>query len=90
MAKKGLNAKRRVYGAQRSAPGAPPYKQTGLLRASVTHELSEGYLAVTARVGTNLPYGKYLELGTRKMAARPWLRRALLESMPELRRVLGG
>jgi phage gpG-like protein len=26
-----------------------------------------------ARVGTNLFYGPYLEFGTSKMAARPWL-----------------
>lgn len=30
----------------------------------------------TAVVGTNVEYGRYLELGTQKMAARPWLRPA--------------
>lgn len=69
---------RRVYGANPSAPGEPPHKQTGRLRASVAHEVDAGSLR--ARVGTNVTYGKFLELGTSKMAARPWLRRALNES----------
>ena len=32
---------------------------------------------IVARVGMNLRYGRLLELGTRKMSARPWLRRSL-------------
>lgn len=65
--------KRRVYGANPSRPGDPPNKQTGRLRGSITWEL----VGQVARVGTNLLYGKHLELGTTRMAARPWLRRAL-------------
>lgn len=65
----------RVYGANPSRPGDPPHKQTGRLRASIAWEL----VGAVARVGTNLPYGRWLEHGTRKMAARPWLRRALSE-----------
>ena len=38
-----------------------------------------------ARIGTNLKYGLYLELGTRRMAARPYLRRALDETRDEIR-----
>jgi len=73
----------RVKGKQtgpvvRSQPGEPPRKQTGRLRASVTHEVDAATL--TARVGTNVEYGKHLELGTKRgLAPRPWLRRALLE-----------
>jgi HK97 gp10 family phage protein len=69
---------KRVYGAVRSEPGEPPRKQTGRLRASVTYEVDESSLS--ARVGTNVTYGKYLELGTKKgIKPRPWLRRALAE-----------
>lgn len=79
----------RVYGAVRSKPGEPPRKQTGRLRAAVTYEVDAATL--TARVGTNLPYGKHLELGTRKgLAPRPWLRRALAECRARIMSLLTG
>lgn len=34
--------------------------------------------------------GQAIELGTRKMAARPWLRRALNEMLGQIRRILAG
>ena len=64
------------YGANPSEPGEPPHKQTGTLQRSITWEWA-GPLSV--RVGTNLKYGRWLELGTKLIAARPWLRRALAE-----------
>jgi HK97 gp10 family phage protein len=76
--------KKRVYGAFPSKPGEPPRKQTGRLRSSVTHEIGRGI----ARVGTNVLYGRFLELGTRKMAPRPWLRRALDEAREQVRTIL--
>lgn len=54
-----------------SEPGQPPHKDTGRLRASISREVDRA--EPSARVGTNLPYGKWLELGTRKMAARSFL-----------------
>ncbi len=72
-----------VYGAARSKPGEPPRKQTGRLRAAVASEIDESTL--TARVGTNVKYGKYLELGTKRgILPRPWLRRALFESQAQI------
>lgn len=57
-------------------PGEPPRKQTGRLRASVTYELDARDLA--GRVGTNVDYGRHLELGTRRgLLPRPWLRPAV-------------
>lgn len=79
----------RIYGAVRSAPGEPPRKQTGRLRASVTYEVDPQALA--ARVGTNVKYGKYLELGTKRgIAPRPWLRRALAETQARVNQLLEG
>ena len=79
----------RVYGAARSKPGEPPRKQTGRLRASVTYEIDERTL--TARVGTNVKYGRYLELGTKRgIAPRPWLRRALAECRAKIDSLLSG
>jgi HK97 gp10 family phage protein len=76
--------KAKVYGAVRSQPGEPPRKQTGQLRRSIATEV----LGLIGRVGTNLKYGKHLELGTRHMAARPWLRRALAESRAKITAIL--
>jgi hypothetical protein len=68
---------------EHSKPGEPPRKQTGRLRGSVTHEVDKK--ASEGRVGTNVAYGKYLELGTKRgILPRPWLRRALLESSNEI------
>ncbi len=72
---------KRIYGAFPSRPGEPPRKQTGRLRASVAWELAVTAAGkATARVGTNVLYGKFLELGTSRMLPRPWLRRALAET----------
>jgi hypothetical protein len=73
--------------AVHSAPGEPPYKQTGRLRASVTYEVDESTLE--ARAGTNVEYGRYLELGTKRgIAPRPWLRRALAEMQDRVNALL--
>jgi len=72
---------------ERSKPGEPPRKQTGRLRGSVTHEIDEE--TMTARVGTNVDYGKHLELGTKKgILPRPWLRRALAEEQVKVNEFL--
>lgn len=68
-----------IYGGQRagkkqklkkfrrpSPPGHPPAVQTGRLTSSIKQEFSRRRL--TARIGTNIKYGKYLELGV----ARPY------------------
>jgi hypothetical protein len=76
--RKGQFKGQRIYGANPSKPGEPPHKQTNRVRASVTYEVDPHEL--TARVGTNVAYGRHLELGTRRgLAPRPWLRRALAE-----------
>ena len=60
-----------------SAPGEPPRIDTGELVDSIKAELRQDRNGVTVRVGTNVAHGLHLELGTSKMAARPWLRPAL-------------
>lgn len=68
-------------GAVPSAPGEPPHLRTGTLRRSIDHEtLRLGNREFVGRVGPTgaaAKYGTYLELGTRKMAPRPYLRPAL-------------
>lgn len=79
------------FGKSPSAPGDPPGVDTGRLRASITTSWTGGPAnggdgvsppsddgQFTVVVGTAVPYAVYLEYGTRKMAARPYFRPALL------------
>jgi HK97 gp10 family phage protein len=53
---------------------------TNRLRDSIEYEVNKD----TLRVGTNVEYAPFVELGTSKMAARPFLRPALLENKQAL------
>jgi len=66
---------------QASAPGQYPADDTGLLAANIN--ITTTNLGLTARVGTPLMYGRYLEYGTSKMHARPWLRPSLQRTRTE-------
>jgi len=46
---------------------------TGRLRASYTHEVTAEEGFIVGRVGSDVRYSRYVELGTYKMAARPHL-----------------
>ena len=73
----------RAGSGRAAAPGQPPHRQGGRLVASVTARTTAGGLAAT--VGTDLDYGMHLELGTRRMAARPWLHPTFLALQSRLR-----
>jgi len=60
-----------------SSPGEPPAVDTGRLRASITHRVEREGKHFNGLVGTNVEYAKYLELGTSKIAPRPFLRPTL-------------
>jgi hypothetical protein len=79
----GKPGSKRRYGSNPSKPGEPPHKQYGVLREHVATEV----IRMRGRVGTNKEYGRYLELGTRKMAPRPWLKRSLDETKADIRRL---
>lgn len=53
---------------------------TGHLRRSITKEVD----GKEARIGTNIHYAPYVELGTVKMKAQPYLRPALDENKNKL------
>ena len=72
-------------GLDPSQPGEPPKIVSAHLRLNVKKQ----HIGAEARVGTNVPYGKWLELGTRTMAARPWLSAAVYQSAGELHRRFG-
>lgn len=59
---------------------------TGNLVGSITHAVAAGEKAVY--IGTNVEYAPYVELGTSKMAAQPYLRPAANEHGGEYRQVL--
>ena len=68
----------RPTGGRSSAPGEPPKWDTGRLAGSIFAEVRDkGRDRVEAVVGTDLDYGKFLELGTKKLSPRPWLFPAL-------------
>jgi len=60
-----------------SNPGEPPRIDTKKLHDSIKTETQQNGDGVETRVGTNVDYGLYLELGTKKILPRPWLRPAL-------------
>lgn len=51
---------------------------TGRLRASIQHVMGEDDRGPYADVGTNVQYGPYVEYGTSRQAAQPFMRPALL------------
>jgi hypothetical protein len=55
-----------------SAPGDYPATDTGRLVSSVRMILPTAS-SVAGEVGTSVKYGAWLEFGTSRMAARPWL-----------------
>jgi len=65
------SGKQYYRGLDPSKPGEYPRKLSGQLLKSIAHSVDRSNLVLT--VGTGIKYGKFLELGTKKMAARPWL-----------------
>jgi len=79
---------------QASAPGEYPASDTGRLASSVQMDQQT---RMRIYVGTRVKYGRHLEYGTSRMAARPWLlpsfkvaikatKRSLRDSARQLRR----
>lgn len=56
---------------------------TGRLRNSISHAV-DGKAAV---IGTNVEYAPYVELGTSRMSAQPYLRPAVLEHIDEYKQI---
>lgn len=56
-----------------SKPGEPPRKRTGWLQRHVLEQYDQNKLEAIVGLATAAIYGLFLELGTRRMRARPWL-----------------
>lgn len=67
---------RRALQVDRAAKQNCPV-DTGRLRSSITNELGQDSQGLVATIGTNVEYAPYVELGTSRMAAQPFLLPAL-------------
>ena len=75
-----------------SAPGEPPAVRTGNLRNSLMSSVEtedNGFLSLTVKTKTDVHYAGYLEHGTSKMAARPYVDKIKKEALPELKTIYG-
>lgn len=66
------------------APKSPTYTRTGRLKGSITHMHDDKY----AYVGTNLEYAPYVELGTHKMAPRPFLKNSIINYIDKYKKII--
>ena len=69
--KTGKLYKKKSVTHQASAPGQSPAVDSGELISRIIFDVRDMELEVGAEAGA--PYAEFLELGTKKMKARPWL-----------------
>lgn len=60
-----------------SVPGSGPAVRTGRLRSSISWRVDTDGFGAYADIGSAVEYARYVELGTDRMAPRPFLRPAL-------------
>lgn len=79
-----------------SAPGETPAVDYGDLRNAIEHDVRSTHNSVIGRIGTNvrqrtfiMGYERTLEFGTRRIKARPFMRRTAYEELRTLRAVIG-
>lgn len=81
LVKRGIRVQNRAKEIARtpppSQPGQPPSVRTGRLRGSITFRVGIDALSPFVDVGSSVVYAAYVELGTSRMKARPYLRPAL-------------
>lgn len=73
-----------------SRPGEPPRLRTGIFRASIRAEMVEGSRGLAYKVGSDLQQAASLELGSRNMKPRPYLRSTLAQEGSEMKAVFMG
>ena len=73
-----LIGKSGMLGRYRSKPGDPPLRQRSILIGSL-RSWKKAVCSYGIGTAKEAYYARYLEFGTRHMAARPFLRRALYE-----------
>ena len=73
MERVGLIVERQAKINVTKSPPEHPQVQTGRLRSSIIHQINKVGNEIIAEIGTNVLYGKYLELGTVNHSPYPWL-----------------
>lgn len=82
-----VNGKSRTVYTTPSKPGEPPHKRTGFLQKSTVFDLDQKNQSARVGILKNAKYGAFLELGTKRMKARPFLLATLNAILPALRRI---
>lgn len=75
---------------QASSPGEPPAIATSDLFKSISTSVEKELGGVVGKVGTDQIQGKMMELGTRHVAPRPWLRISFEKVERKVMTILGG
>jgi hypothetical protein len=68
---------KRGYRHRASIPGVPPAPDTETLRNSISYSVTQGGGYRRLVIESSAPYSKYMEIGTYKVAARPFIRPAV-------------
>jgi hypothetical protein len=82
---KGRDGKQRTIYPSPSKPGEPPRVRTAFLRKNTIEEFDEKNMVARIGVTSNAKYGLWLELGTIRMKARPFLLATLNKFMSQIR-----
>lgn len=72
-----------------SNEGSPPYGKSGKLQRSIYSKFVAFGRNSVVRVAASAPHARFLEYGTRFMAARPFLRPAIANTREDLRKLFG-
>ena len=72
-----------------SAPNQPPATDTGFLVQNIVPDMTVGKDVVEGTIISQAPYSSFLEFGTSKMAARPFLQPALEQNRRKINRIFG-
>ena len=87
--KTGRIYRRRGIEHQASAPGEPPATDTGELIASISSDAVLEGDEVVGFLQATAPHAVHLELGTRRMAARPFMSPSVDENLQRLEGLIG-
>ncbi len=81
----GAKSGRRYGKHTASAPGQPPATDTGVLQTNIVLNMES--TGLVANVESRAKYSIFLEFGTSKMKARPFMMPAFEENKPKIRRM---